>query len=59
MDQQDINKTLGASKDPLASPEYTLRQNFATSPKPNFCNVNSSDDPNTDQHKYLFRLRLG
>jgi hypothetical protein len=36
----------GPSTDPLASPEYTPKQNFVTSPKPNFSNVNSSDDQN-------------
>jgi hypothetical protein len=32
--------------DPLTSHEYNPKENFATSPKPNFCNVNPSDDPN-------------
>jgi hypothetical protein len=51
MDQQHTNVTREASTDPMASPEYTRGQNFATSPKPNFSNVNSSDDPNSDHHK--------
>jgi hypothetical protein len=46
MDQQHTNVTRGASTDPLALPGYTPRQNFATSPKPNFSTENSSDDPN-------------
>jgi hypothetical protein len=41
MDQQHTSVTHGASKDPLALTEYTPKQNFATSPKLNFSNVNS------------------
>jgi hypothetical protein len=28
----------------LTSPQYSLKQNFATSPKPNFDNINWSDE---------------
>jgi hypothetical protein len=42
---------------PLASPEYTPKENFAINPKPKFCNGSSSDK--TDHHKKVFRPRLG
>jgi hypothetical protein len=50
INQQHTKVTRGASTDPLASPEYIPRQNFATSPTPTFCNGNSSDDPNKSDH---------
>jgi hypothetical protein len=46
MDQQHTSVTHGSSTDPLALPEYTLKQNFATSHKPNISSANSSDDQN-------------
>jgi hypothetical protein len=58
-DQKHTNVTHGASMDTLNSPEYTLKQNFATGPNPNFCSVNSSDDQTSDHHKKIFRLQLG
>jgi hypothetical protein len=36
--------THGAITDHLASPEYPLKENFCTSPKLNFCNINFPDD---------------
>jgi hypothetical protein len=45
MNQLHTNVTRGARTDSLVSPEYIPRHNFATSPKPNFSNENSSDDP--------------
>jgi hypothetical protein len=60
MNQKHKNVTHIASTDPLASPEYTPKENFATSPKPNFCNVNSSDNPNkSDHHKKFSGLGWG
>jgi hypothetical protein len=40
MNQTHTSVTHGASTNPLSSPEYTPKQNFATSPKPKFSNVN-------------------
>jgi hypothetical protein len=59
MNQQHTSVTHGASTDLLASPEYTPKQNFSTSPKPNFSNVKSSDDKNREITKRNFRPRLG
>jgi hypothetical protein len=46
MNQQHTIKTQAANTDNLASPGHTPKQNFATSPIPNFSDVNISDDTN-------------